>query len=208
MCVWSGSGCPGGILRWFDSGVGRNTSFNHQPINMSTLTIELGNARKAYKEANADGKKLLRNLCGENIFSEKLTERIKTFEDVCMELGLDASDFEIKHGADEIGYRAARHVCESRLRLIAKVFNGDWKPDLGNTDQKKYYPWFNIIPNDKGEYPSGFGLSYGDYGCVLSFSHLGARPYFKDAETAKYVGQQFLKEYTTYANYLSLEATA
>lgn len=44
------------------------------------------------------------------------------------------------------GYKAA----EFKAQLMAAAINGDWVADWSNTNQRKYYPWWNV---------SGRGLS-------------------------------------------------
>lgn len=170
-----------------------------------TLTIELLDAQKAYKEANTEGKTLLKNLLGKQVVFGKLVDRIKTFEDVCEEVGVNPSNFDIPEIEDgsSSSYRAARIVCETRLMLIAKVFNEGWVADLSDTSQYKYWPYFNVFKDKKQ--PSGVGLSYNVYGYGHSSSYLGVRLYFKDSDTAKHVGNLFIDEYIRLANYLNLE---
>lgn len=166
---------------------------------METLQLDKKNARKAYSEADTAGKKLLANLLGKDVFRDNPIEYIKTLMDVCEEAGVEFEHYKIPtSGSNE--EKAAMYL--KRLKLIASVFNGEWKADLGNTEQRKYYPWFNIVPNTKG--PSGFGLSFSGDGCGRSYSNLGARPYFKDSDTAVYVGKQFLSDFEGWAQYTNL----
>jgi hypothetical protein len=67
-------------------------------------------------------------------------------------------------------------------------------PDLGDTDQYKYYPWFRVV-KDKGS-SSGFGLSYTDYVFAYSYTDLGVRLACKDEELAQFRGETFTDLYT------------
>ena len=104
---------------------------------MSTLSIEKKNAIAAYRKAAKDGeeRKLLEGLFPDVSFDGKITDRIKTWEDVCEEAGEDPNDEKWNIGeVDEIGYRKAKLIC--------KVLNEGWKPNWNNDRQYKWYPWF------------------------------------------------------------------
>lgn len=168
---------------------------------MATLQIEEKNAKAAWKDADAAGKKLLAALFGDKVFSSNPFDRIKTFADVCSEAGVNEEDYRIPDtGTPE----QSAAMYSKRLKLIAQVFNGDWKANMADTSQYKYYPWFRIDPNSSKL--SGFGLSSYDcvYGCGATHSALGVRPYFKDSDTAIYVGKQFIAEYEGFAQYENL----
>lgn len=82
---------------------------------------------------------------GEDIFKPKdVTERIKTFEDACNELGkehtlvreyLDVHHTGIMFGADIIAYL--------KLRIIAAALNEGWEPQF-TEDEWRYFPWFYL----------------------------------------------------------------
>lgn len=116
---------------------------------------------------------------------------IKTFEDACLVLKLDPEkiipDFSLFPVEEQSAMQA-----HSKLIIIAKAINGDWVPDWTNWDQYKYFPWF--------EMGSSSGVGFSDYDFVrwLSLSGIGSRLCFKDRDTAKYVGNQFLELYKTY----------
>ena len=122
--------------------------------------------------------------------------QLKTFADVCAKTGKNEQDYVVAESATN-GEKATNAL--KRVRLIAKAFNGDEKPKMADTDQYKYMPWFEIIPDESK--PSGFGLSYVGYGCVDSDSFLGARPYFLGGEDARYAGKQFISEFEAWAQY-------
>jgi hypothetical protein len=82
---------------------------------------------------------------------------IKTFEDACKVLNLDAAtvipDFSLFPEADKEAM-----IAHAKLIIIAKAINGDWTPDWTNGQWDKYYPWFVMGS------PSGGGFSCGGYG--------------------------------------------
>jgi hypothetical protein len=81
-----------------------------------------------------------------------------------------------------------KHVIATyMLSVIIGVNNGEWMPDIKDTDQRKYYPWFRIIPDNEG--PAGFRLSYGDCGYGGSGSDLGVRLACKNSYLAMFMGK-------------------
>ncbi|WP_119792075.1 hypothetical protein [Flavobacterium anhuiense] len=135
---------------------------------METLQISKMDAIKAHDEATSKGKLLLENLLGKAIFLKSIKERIKSFDDVLLELNIVRSDFDLSnHGleSDEVAYRKAK--------LVAKVFNEGWIPDWTNSSEYKYFPWFKMGS------PSGVGFSYYCYVSRVTSSDVGSRLAFK-----------------------------
>ncbi len=115
---------------------------------------------------------------------------IKTFEDACKVLNLDAAkvipDFSLFPVEEQEPMKA-----HAKLIIIAKAINGDWTPNW--TDGRwKYYPWFEMGS------PSGGGLSCDDYGSWDTYSVVGSRLCFENREKAIYAGQTFEELYKTY----------
>lgn len=158
-------------------------------MNKQVLEIQKQNALDAFNNANDDGKKLLSALFGNDVFSLKITDRIKTFEDV---LSVCPPSNNIKHLLDYNGvdndFLAAQAF--AKITLIAKALNEGWQPDWANTNQYKYYPFF--------KHQSGFGLSYDVYGDWNADTTCGSRLCFKSAELAEYAGKQFADIYNTF----------
>lgn len=148
---------------------------------METLEVIKSNAVKAFNNTNESGKTLLSNLFGKEVFNQKITDRIKTPEDAYTVLGYKSVLFSGPN--DEIAYQ--------KLKLIAQALNEGWKPDLGNDNEPKYYPWFNF----KG----GFSY-YGAY-CSCTGSHVGSRLCFKSRELAEYAGKQFISIYKDFMTF-------
>lgn len=151
-----------------------------------------------YRNADASGKKALEAVFGSGLFNRKLIGRLTTFRDVCEEAGINEADYSVPDsGTPEV--MAAAYF--KRLQLVAKVFNEGWRPDLSDTSQYKYYPWFYINPYK--EKLSGFGLSYYDGVYDGTGACLGVRLYYRNSETAVYVGKTFICEYEAYYQYLN-----
>ena len=115
---------------------------------------------------------------------KKITDRIKTLDDVVKASGYNSldqfDDTVIDLDADERAYVI--------LKLLAKSLNEGWVPDWDNSNQAKYYPWFYM---DGGS--SGFRFSGFDY--WSSNSTVGSRLCFKTADLATYAGKQFIDVY-------------
>lgn len=113
-----------------------------------------------------------------------IKERIKTFEDILSDQGLEAQDFDLGCrglSADEIAYR--------KLKLIAKTLNEGWVPDWNNSSEYKYYPYFNMTKQGEN------GFACDDYDDWRADSAVGGRLCFKTRDLAIYAGNQFSKEY-------------
>lgn len=141
---------------------------------MKTLELKKENAIKAFKEADLKGKELLKNLFGDEHFSDKITDRIKTFTNVLDELNL-SSNFNFTGRKDEIAY--------TKLKLIAECLNEGWKPNWDNSNEYKYYPYFDMR--------SGVGFSYSYYDDWDTDTACGSRLCFKSKELAEYAGKTF-----------------
>jgi hypothetical protein len=154
------------------------------------------NARLAYRNADSSGKKLLSDLFGsDTLVPQKITDRIKSWEDVCNFLSLDPKrclpfDTELPYSSkDEISGNAYFKLCK-----IIEVLNEGWEPNWDNSNEPKYYPWFYM--DSKAD--SGFGLSYDDCAYDYSRTTVGSRLCFKSSELAIYAAKQFRSEYKDY----------
>lgn len=149
---------------------------------MKTLTIQEANALRAYSGTDSKGKQLLSDLFGKEVFNQKITDRIKSFEDACSMFGYDPADYTIHEEMDGIDKAAAAF---RKLAVIAQALNDGWKPDWNNSSEYKYYPYFDMRS----------GFSFDDVGNYYSRSNLGSRLCFKTEALAKYAGTQFLELY-------------
>ena len=149
---------------------------------MATLIIDDKKAREIYPGAPDSLKAILeQTFGGKKFFEQKITDRVKTFEDVLQILG---ESFNVRGGetADEIAYR--------KLKLIARCLNEGWTPDWNNSNQYKYYPWFYMNS------VRGFGLFV--VTCDYSASSVGSRLCFKTEALAKHAVNHFLDIYKNY----------
>lgn len=115
-----------------------------------------------------------------------ITQKIKTFEDALAASGETQESFNartVNDSPDEIAYK--------KIKVVTIALNEGWRADWKNSDEYKYYPWFDF-EDDRG---SGLGLSY--VGCVYvgSGSDVGSRLCFKTRGLAAYAGEQFASLY-------------
>lgn len=104
---------------------------------MKTLQISDKLARKIYLKADNELKDLLEENFGVPFFNEKITDRVKTFEDAYNVLGINTGCvYSSSEDPDEIAYK--------KLKVIVKALNEGWTPDWNNDDQPKWYPWFEL----------------------------------------------------------------
>lgn len=144
-----------------------------------TLEVTKINAVNAYNQADAAGKILLENLFGKEAVAQKITDRVKSFGDACAAIGITV--IALAGTADEIAYK--------KLKIIAKALNEGWEPNWKDTNEVKYFPWFEH---------SASGLVY-DY--VVDYHtrcFASSRLCYKSRELAEYAAKQFLPIYTDY----------
>jgi hypothetical protein len=156
---------------------------------MKSLVLDAADAKKFYPTADPAFKKVLESTFGAGHFSNKITDRVKTFEDACNVLGLDADDV-LPYDADDIMPYDADDSTEAinafaKLNAIAKALNEGWTPDWNNSNEYKYWPYFKM--------QNGFSFDGVVYWCTLSA--VGSRLCFKTRELAEYAGKQFLDIY-------------
>ena len=134
-------------------------------------------------------------------------KRIKTFEDACREIGIDAEAW----NRDKISLGLEPDVLAFlKLRIIVKALNEGWEPQF-TEDECRYYPWFILYTREEynkldeeeksrvvyrsSNNASAFGgVSYAGAYNVSSYPNasIGVRLAFKTSELAAYCGRQFL----------------
>lgn len=147
-----------------------------------------------------------------------VSERIKTFEDACNELGEDhpmVSVYDalvtIANGEQSLAEWMGKDVVAFlKLRIITEALNEGWHPKF-TEDEYRYYPWFYIYTKEEYDNFSeeekrscvgralvnagaGGGLVYAYAYFASSFSgtHYGARLAFSNRDLAEYAGRQFI----------------
>ena len=156
---------------------------------MSTEILELKkeNALKAYREGSKADKDLLNRLYGKQLFANPL-ETLFNFEDVCAFAGVNPAIYEVSSSMTEDN----RHnVFENKLALIYRVFNGDWKPDFANTNQKKWFPVFYY------DLKKGFVLGNVRY-AYFAYTSVSSRLCYENEEKAIHGCKYGIKIYNDY----------
>lgn len=134
-------------------------------------------------------------------------KRIKTFEDACREIGIDAEAW----NRDKISLGLEPDVLAFlKLRIIVKALNEGWEPQF-TEDECRYYPWFILYTREeynkldeeeksrvvyRSSYSAyalgGVSFAYAFYDSSYASASLGVRLAFKTSELAAYCGRQFL----------------
>lgn len=104
--------------------------------------------QEAYRNANEEQRSLLVELFGQAAKKERpVTERIKTFEDACRELG-ENHPFVVQYNEIFNNYldgAAESNTCDIvaylKLRIITAALNEGWTPQF-TKHEYRYYPWF------------------------------------------------------------------
>jgi hypothetical protein len=154
---------------------------------MKKLQIDEANARKLYPTASKEWKTTLEDTFGKEFFSQKITNRMKTWEDICDELDIDP--------INSLPFKKAKDKTEKYLNAcfkiskISEVLNEGEKLDFNNSSTYKYYPYFQR----KGSVWLVDSCSYYDFFTDLCFGS-----YYKNYELALYAGNQFLDIYSDY----------
>lgn len=159
-----------------------------------------------------------------------ITERVKTFEDACKELGEDhklVQQFRAAEGTplmDSIDV-----VAYFKLRIITAALNEGWEPQF-TEDEERWYPyltlWFEGELDDKsdewkdernlqvpvvvgsanlGSYV-GVSALYSSRVVSHSYTDYGSALVFRKSEIARFAGQQFTELWANY--YTGKEVTS
>lgn len=119
---------------------------------MRTLQIKQDSLLVAFRNAGKEGKQVLSDLFGKQVaLYDNITDRVKSFEDACQVLGISTNVPEVK-GLPRKHQKAI--IANYKLIIIAEALNEGWKPNWQDSDEYKYYPWFDMSN------PAGVGYSY------------------------------------------------
>ena len=147
-----------------------------------------------------------------------VTERIKTFEDACNELGEEHPMVSVydalvtrANGEQSLAEWMGKDVVAFlKLRIITEALNEGWHPKF-TEDEYRYYPWFYIYTKEEydnfseeekrrcvgranSNASAGGGLVYSSAGVASSYSYtsIGVRLAFSNRDLAEYAGKQFI----------------
>jgi hypothetical protein len=178
------------------------------------MELQIENIIAAYNTADDNSKNLLRTMFPNVEFegdkqadNRPITERIKTFEDACKELG-EEHLFVKQYNSNEMDDLDAY----LKLRIICAALNEGWKPEF-TEDEYRWYPWFYLYTQeelddmedlekkdhriiDTGDYATeyaGFGSAYSLSAPPFTAACVGSRLCLRSSELAVYCGKQFIK---------------
>lgn len=152
-----------------------------------------------------------------------ITERVKTFEDACKEMGEDHKLVQQFKAIQEAIAEDKEATAYFKLGIITAALNEGWEPDFTNDDEYRYYPYLCIWTKEELEDKDeawkdehnlqlwvGGDNSSDDAYCGLASSssydvwsnanaHVSARLAHKTEELAIYSGKQFTELWANYA---------
>lgn len=141
-------------------------------------------ARSIYKTADNALKQILESTWGKDFFIEKLIDRVKSLSDIFKELGrkqLTLSDFDYLPVSQRKSALATYEITSAN-----ELLNEGWFPDFNNTNQYKYYSWWE-------KKASGWVFSF--VSCRVSSSCMGSGFYSKDEKIAKFIATLLKESY-------------
>ena len=143
---------------------------------METLKIDKNKAVRLFREVPKWFQELLVDTFGKETFTGKIIDRIKSFEDICDEAGVDPDLFIRMSGtSDDIAYQ--------KIKLITEVLNEGVKLDWNNSNQQKWYPLFNLA--------SGFEFSNSYSYCHNMYTFVGSRLCYTSREKSDFAANLF-----------------
>jgi hypothetical protein len=181
-----------------------------------TIQIEVPANKKAEWQ-EVDGKTVL--VMVDEKDNRPVTERIKTFEDACNELGEDNLMVRVYQTLIARAGKTEQSLAEwmgkdvvafLKLRIITEALNEGWHPKF-TEDEYRYYPWFYIYTKEEydnfseeekrrcvgranGNANANGGLVYSNAANASSnsYTYVGVRLAFSTRELAEYAGKQFI----------------
>lgn len=151
-----------------------------------------------------------------------ITERVKTFEDACKELGEDHKLVQQFKAIQEAIAEDKEATAYFKLGIITAALNEGWEPDFTNPDEYRYYPYLCLWTKEELEQKTdewkdernlqlwrGGGYSDNGADCGLAFAYsnyawsnapanFSARLAHKTEELAIYSGKQFTELWANY----------
>lgn len=176
------------------------------------MEIKKENAIAAYNAADENTKQVLLSLLPEleeEIKPKDITERVKTFEDACRELGVGHPFVCAYYCFDDIDECNNDIAAFLKLRIICAALNEGWEPQFA---ENRWYPCFSlwtekelsekssewiadrhiISLGDYSEDYAGFACAGPNNAPSFAFANIGSRLCLKSAALATYCGKQFI----------------
>ena len=148
----------------------------------------------------------------------EITEKIKSFEDACLALGIETEEQLPALLQSKYADIVPSHIkAELKLEIITKALNEGWE-HFPDGKHLAFWPWFEfftveeiakrseawakeysvIDATDVSDVFAGLGCAYSDFAWSYSCSPLGSRLAYKTAALAKYSGRQFIELWKEY----------
>ena len=118
-----------------------------------------------------------------------ITEKIKSYEDACKELGINPKNLPIVDALPEKDQKSI--IAYYKLIIITRALNEEWEADFSDHYQDKY--WNYLWTDD-----AGFIYTRTIYAATCAAAYVGSRLCFKNRELAEYAITQFRSLYKKY----------
>ena len=193
------------------------------------MEIKIENAKAALKTADESVKKVLLALLPElketeaqTAANRPITERVKTFEDACKELGEDHKLVQQFKAIEPAIAEDKEATAYFKLGIIIVALNEGWEPDLNNDEEYRYFPYLCLWTKEELERKTdewkdernlqlwiGGGSSHDGAYCGLTSAtsyyawsaaraYISARLAHKTEQLAIYSGKQFTELWANY----------
>lgn len=185
-----------------------------------TIEVKVEDIKRVFDEANDNVRNCILNLFPQIKEDLQITDRVKTFEDACRELGKDhpfVLAYQNTNLRDpEVADDNKDVLAYLKLRIITAALNEGWTPQLVE-DERRYYPFFHICSEEEiicmseeekssvvylsDCYASalvGVSFAYADYDTAVVYADIASLLAFKTEELAEYAGKQFIDLWTDF----------
>lgn len=169
------------------------------------IEIKVEDIKRAFDEANDNVRNCILNLFPQIKEDLQITDRVKTFEDACREVGIDPTQYISKYDGE-----SADVIAYMKLRVIFKALNEGWEPQFVKGEWR-YYPYFRLYSSEDimqmseeeksrvvyrsynyANADGGVSCAVANYGSAGVGAGVGSRLAFKTEELAEYAGKQFI----------------
>lgn len=185
-----------------------------------TIEVKVEDIKRAFCKIDENIKETLLDLIPQFKEAIPITERVKTFEDACRELGKDhpfVLAYQNTNLRDpEVADDNKDVIAYLKLRIISAALNEGWKPKFVK-GEFRYFPYFYLCSDEDisrisekeksrvvyrpnyGAYENG-GMAYeiAKDGSASFFATFIPLLVFKTRELAEYAGKQFANLYADY----------
>lgn len=147
------------------------------------IEVEISNdlIEKGYNQANDSQKKLIEKYF--KIENLDILSKIKDFKDILKLSGKTLKDLPYQKPITE---NQVKLNALFKIQLIEEIVNGGWKPDWSNSNEYKYYIWFEL--KNKFWVVGGSRYYYASDSAVEV-------AFYKNKKISDFVSKTFLKEY-------------